>query len=144
MADAQDEWKGWQRMSDPVLHIQLRDWADIAVVAPLSAHTLAKLSNGLCDDTLTCVIRAWDYGHTKGKNGKPLILAPAMNTGMWDHPLTRIQLNAVKGFCDVKYGECLVKIVEPQVKTLACGEVGNGAMASVVDIVEVARRSLSK
>jgi len=140
---AQDEWKGWQRMSDPVLHIQLRDWADIAVIAPLTAHTLAKISKGLCDDTLTCIIRAWDYGHTS-KDGKHLVLAPAMNTGMWDHPLTRIQLNAIKGFCNNKRGECLVKIVEPQIKTLACGEVGNGAMASVVDIVEVSRQSLQK
>ncbi len=128
-------------MSDPVLHIQLRDWADIAIIAPLSAHTLAKIANGLCDDTLTCVMRAWNFGHTPSRRTKPLVLAPAMNTGMWDHPLTQLQLKEIQGFCNVDHGrECLVKIVEPQVKTLACGEVGNGAMASVMDIVNVANK----
>ena len=46
-------------MGDPVLHIELRNWADIIVVAPLSAHTLAKIATGMCDDPLTCCIRAW-------------------------------------------------------------------------------------
>lgn len=58
-SEAQDEWKGWHRMGDPVLHIELRNWADIIVVAPLSAHTLAKIATGMCDDPLTCCIRAW-------------------------------------------------------------------------------------
>jgi Phosphopantothenoylcysteine synthetase/decarboxylase len=128
-------------MSDPVLHIQLRDWADVAVLAPLSAHTLAKIATGLCDDTLTCVLRAWDFGHTRNKKGKPLVLAPAMNTAMWEHPLTRLQLETIQGFWKKggrsMDGNCLIRIVEPQVKTLACGEVGNGAMASVECIVNV-------
>ena len=136
MPGAQDEWKGWNKMSDPVLHIQLRDWADIAIIAPLSAHTLAKISNGLCDDTLSCVLRAWSFGHTPSRRGKPLVLAPAMNTGMWDHPLTQLQLEQIQRFWNSEcQGECLIKVVQPQVKTLACGEVGNGAMASVTDIV---------
>jgi len=126
-------------MNDPVLHIQLRDWADIAVIAPLSAHTLAKIATGLCDETLTCVLRAWDFGYTI-RNGKPIVMAPAMNTAMWEHPLTRSQLDICQGFwnCD-RGGECLVKIVNPQVKALACGEVGNGAMASVQDIVQISK-----
>ena len=124
--DAQDEWNEWNKIGDPVLHIQLRDWADMMIIAPLSAHTLAKISNGLCDDTLSCILRAWDYGHgcrttIKGvsdnnssmcsytqkstncvKTGldneqvirrkrKPIIVAPAMNTAMWEHPLTKQQ-----------------------------------------------------
>lgn len=90
-------------MGDPVLHIDLRDWADILVVAPLSAHTLAKFAHGLCDDTLSCVIRAWDFGHRKHTGcsvpgGKPLVLVPAMNTAMWDHPLTHQQLSQIQSW----------------------------------------------
>lgn len=148
-ADAEDEWKGWQKLGDPVLHIDLRDWADVLVVAPLSAHTLAKIANGLCDDTLTCVIRAWDFGHGF-RPGKPLLLAPAMNTAMWDHPLTQSQMQTIKGFWKIsrpspaaeddgigsktktKSG---VQILAPQVKVLACGETGDGALAPVEAIL---------
>ena len=109
---AEEEWKGWNQMSDPVLHIQLRDWADVLIIAPLSAHTLAKISNGMCDETLSCVVRAWDFGWTEGKMGKPLILAPAMNTGMWDHPLTKQQLNIVQGFWNKEKSQNIIKVVE--------------------------------
>ncbi|KAL3896148.1 MAG: hypothetical protein SGARI_007248, partial [Bacillariaceae sp.] len=94
---ADDEWKKWNEMGDPVLHIDLRNWADLLLVAPLSAHSLAKFANGLCDDTLSCVVRAWDFGHSS-RQGKPLLLAPAMNTAMWDHPLTQLQLATIEGF----------------------------------------------
>merc|ERR1712127_212192 len=97
MHEAEDEWKDWNCLGDPVLHIFLRDWADVAVVAPLSAHTLAKISNGLCDDPLTNCLRAWDYGHGHRK-GKPIIYAPAMNTAMWIHPLTGKQLDTIRSF----------------------------------------------
>jgi len=158
--DAQDEWKLWNKMEDPVLHILLREWADIAVIAPLSAHSLAKLSNGLCDDTLSCVIRAWDFGQTPGRGSKPLLVAPAMNTSMWDHPLTKVQLDTIQSFFFVdddddaddnhnhtekEYGvskECKFSVAEPQVKVLACGDTGRGAMCGVDDIVNKARRLL--
>ncbi|CAB9510958.1 Phosphopantothenoylcysteine decarboxylase [Seminavis robusta] len=95
--DSDEEWRDWNRMGDPVLHIELRDWADICVIAPLSAHTLAKIAQGLCDDTTTCVLRAWDFGHGT-RPGKPIILAPAMNTAMYNHPLTQRHLSTVQGF----------------------------------------------
>src|SRR5205823_969202 len=78
----EDEWPGqkYQR-GDTVLHIELRRWADLFLVAPLDANTLAKLANGLSDNCLTCVWRAWDPA-------RPVMLAPAMNTLMWEHPLT--------------------------------------------------------
>ena len=82
----EDEWPGratgqrYQR-DDPVLHIELRRWADLFLIAPLDANTLAKLANGLADNCLTCVWRAWDLD-------RPVVLAPAMNTFMWEHPLT--------------------------------------------------------
>jgi len=64
-----------------VLHIELRKEFDVFVIAPLSANTLGKISNGLCDNVLTNVARCWDYR-------KPMILAPAVNTLMWENPIT--------------------------------------------------------
>src|SRR5207302_2037596 len=82
----EDEWPGSKRgqhyrRDDPVLHIELRRWADVLLIAPLDANTLAKLANGLADNCLTCVWRAWDLA-------RPVLLAPAMNTLMWEHRLT--------------------------------------------------------
>jgi phosphopantothenoylcysteine decarboxylase len=127
------------------LHIDLRDWADLLLIAPLSAHTLAKLANGLCDDTLSCVVRAWDFGHGV-RPGKPLLLAPAMNTAMWQHPLTQPQLETIQGFWkktnnDDDNG---VNVIAPQVKILACGELGIGALAAVDDLLRVVDNILDK
>lgn len=61
LAGDEDEWRGWKQVGDPVVHIELRRWADVFVIAPLSANTLAKLANGLCDNLVTCVARAWDF-----------------------------------------------------------------------------------
>ena len=69
-------------------HIEQRAWADLFLIAPLSANTLAKLSTGQCDNLLTCVARAWDFT-------KPIVAAPAMNTHMWTHPITRPQLDTL-------------------------------------------------
>ena len=82
----EDEWKLWAGRGDPVLHIQLAQWADLCLVAPLSANTLAKLAHGLADNLLTSTLRAWDLT-------KPVLIAPAMNTFMWDHPATSQQLD---------------------------------------------------
>lgn len=106
------------------------------LIAPLSAHTLAKLAHGFCDDTVSCVVRAWDFGHGT-RPGKPLFLAPAMNTAMWQHPLTIQQLDMIRGFWNVQRDSLNgIKIVEPQEKKLACREIGNGALASVDVIIE--------
>lgn len=75
------EWAAWRAVGDPVHHIALRRWADVLLIAPLSANTLAKLAAGLCDNLLTCTVRAWAAG-------RPLLVAPAMNTAMWEHPFT--------------------------------------------------------
>ncbi|XP_072201589.1 phosphopantothenoylcysteine decarboxylase isoform X5 [Excalfactoria chinensis] len=115
----------WKGRSDPVLHIELRRWADLMLVAPLDANTLAKLANGICDNLLTCVIRAWDLH-------KPLLFCPAMNTAMWEHPITAQQVEQLKGF-----GYTEIPCV---VKKLVCGDEGCGAMAEVWTIVESVRR----
>jgi len=90
-----DEWTapGWTRGAD-ILHIELRRWADVLVVAPLSANMLAKLAQGLCDDLLSCVVRAWDTrGEIDGRR-KRIVVAPAMNSAMWNRELSPL-------FCDV-------------------------------------------
>lgn len=116
----ESEWASWTILGDAVLHIDLRSWADAIVIAPLSANSLAKLAGGLCDNLVTCVARAWSIGK------KPFIVAPAMNTAMWEHPLTAEHLAKVSTFG--------VDVVQPVEKTLACGDVGMGAMASPADI----------
>jgi phosphopantothenoylcysteine decarboxylase len=99
------------------------------------------MAQGLCDDTLSCVVRAWDFGHGE-RPGKPLILAPAMNTAMWNHPITLRQLTAIQSFWNVdRTSSNQVKIVAPQVKTLACGEVGDGALASVDEILQIVKET---
>jgi phosphopantothenoylcysteine decarboxylase len=119
-----DEWKeSYVVGTDPVLHIELRKWSDVMVIAPLSANTLAKLANGICDNLLTCIARAWDVN-------KPMLLAPAMNTMMWDHPYTMKHLQQLQ--TDLKY----IHVIQPIVKTLACNDTGKGAMADVKDIID--------
>ena len=117
-------------MGDPVLHIELRKWADVMLVAPLSANTLAKLANGVSDNLLTCVARAWDLSL------KPFVVCPAMNTMMWDHPLTGRHIRAVTGSPPDGLG---FRIIAPVEKLLACGDLGMGAMAEVATILDFVR-----
>ena len=114
------EWESWKAKGDDVLHIILRNWADINIIAPLSANTLAKVANGICDNLLTSVVRAWDFK-------KPIIIAPAMNTLMWENPFTQKHLDTCQ--------EMGFKVVPPVSKKLACGDVGMGAMADPLEIV---------
>ena len=80
--DDKDEWAAWNKREDYVLHIELRKIASILLIAPLSANTMGKIANGLCDNLLTCIARCWDIKHD------PFIVAPAMNTMMYEHPIT--------------------------------------------------------
>lgn len=123
----QDEWTAWSKRGDPVLHIELAKWADIFIVSPLDANTLAKLAQGLCDNLLTCVARAWNMK-------KPLLFCPAMNTHMWEHPVTATQIATLKnwGYTEVS---CITK-------TLVCGDTGLGAMAEVSSIVDTIYETL--
>jgi phosphopantothenoylcysteine decarboxylase len=127
----EDEWGGFSRVGqDEVLHVALRRWADLMLVAPLSANTLAKLAGGLCDNLLTCVARAWDVR-------KPLLVAPAMNTHMWTHPFTARHCASLRE--DLGYG-----YVPPVEKLLACGDRGQGAMAEVETLVEAVAAALAE
>nr|XP_018896887.1 PREDICTED: phosphopantothenoylcysteine decarboxylase [Bemisia tabaci] len=124
----ENEWEMWKDRGDPVLHIDLGKWADILVIAPLDANTLAKISQGLCDNLLTCIIRAWD-------TSKPLFFCPAMNTRMYLHPLTASQILQLESW-GYKQIPCISK-------TLMCGDTGIGAMAPVDVIVNDVVVSLS-
>lgn len=86
----EQEWSEWQAMNDSIVHIELRRWADIVVIAPLNANTLAKVATGICDNLVSSVMRAWEV------RAKPVIVCPAMNTAMWTHPLTATQLSQLE------------------------------------------------
>lgn len=118
----EDEWLAWQNRGDPVLHIDLGKWADLLVIAPLDANTLAKLANGLCDNLITCVARAWPLKQ------KPAIYAPSMNTFMWEHPITSQHTKILQN-----WGWEEIACIS---KKLMCGDTGMGAMAEVPMIIQ--------
>ena len=145
-----DEWPGTRyHRGDEVLHVEFRKWADLFIVAPLDANTLAKFALGVSDNFLTCIFRAWDFA-------KPVILAPAMNTLMWDSPVTLRHLRQLledRAVGPIPSGWTLdeapavfarhapeIILVPPQAKRLACGDIGLGAMAEVTEIAEVVRQ----
>ena len=94
-----------------VEHIALADQADVVLVAPATANVLAKLAHGLADDMLTTTVLACDC---------PKLAAPAMNTRMYENPVTQDNLDILR-----KYGW---QIIEPASGRLACGAVGKGKM----------------
>ena len=129
-----DEWsKPWVR-GDKILHIELRRWAHLLLVAPLSANTLAKMANGMSDNLLLSTIRAWDTTGLVDMRKKRVFVAPAMNTAMWRHPITKKQIKVLAE--DWGEGEeGWVSILRPAEKELACGDTGDGAMMDWRQIV---------
>lgn len=118
-----DEWSDSYKIGDPILHIELRRWADIVLVAPCSANTLAKIAGGFCDNLVTSLLRALSPM-------TPTYIFPAMNTFMYEHPLTAEHLRVVRDV--VRYN-----VVGPIGKNLACGDAGLGAMTEWRDIVRI-------
>jgi phosphopantothenoylcysteine decarboxylase/phosphopantothenate--cysteine ligase len=106
-------------------HIALASTVDLLIVAPATANTLAKFAQGLADDFLSAL-----YLATKA----PVLVAPAMNTNMWDHPAVRANIAAL--------GERGVRFVDPGHGYLACGWIGAGRLAEPQEIVEAAERLL--
>ncbi len=102
-------------------HISWAKWADVAIVAPLSANTLGKLACGLADDALTTVLLAIP-------TRTPVVLAPAMNTAMWDHPVVRRNLRWLAELD--RYA-----VVDPVSKRLACGDTGPGGLPDPSDLL---------
>ena len=100
-------------------HISLSRWADIIVIAPATANTISKLAQGTTDDLASTVVLASD---------KDIILAPAMNVRMWEHPTTKTNIKKLKGFG--------YKLIGPEVGDMACGEYGEGKMSDPSVIAE--------
>ncbi|KAL6915535.1 hypothetical protein FSST1_007030 [Fusarium sambucinum] len=131
--DAHEWAQPWKRNA-PILHIELRRWADVLVIAPLSANTMAKIVNGLCDNLLTSVVRAWDTTGSVDGVKKKILVAPAMNTAMFAHPITATQLKVLDKDWGGESG--WFEVLQPISKSLACGDVGNGAMVTWERIVD--------
>ena len=108
------EPKAWE-----IQHISLAQRADLMLIAPATANIIGKISNGIADDMLSTTIMA-----TKAK----VIFAPAMNTNMYENPITQGNIKRLK-----EYG---YKFIEPASGRLACGDVGKGKLADVNTIVE--------
>ena len=104
-------------------HIALKDWGDIMVVAPATANCIGKLASGIADDALSTLLLAFSH--------KPLYLAPAMNTDMWEHPAVQQNLATLKARG--------VNIIAPAEGELACGATGAGRMAEPEDIASAIR-----
>lgn len=94
-----------------VEHVSLAKQADVVLVAPATANVIGKIAGGICDDMLTTTVCA-----TKA----PCIIAPAMNTGMWENPIVQDNVERLK-----KFG---YEIITPASGRLACGDIGSGKM----------------
>lgn len=118
--------ENWDKSQD-YNHIDIGKWSDIFVIAPCSANTINKLSNGLADNLLTQAALA--YPRMK-------ILAPAANTNMLRNPVTQASLKMLK--------LCNFEIIDSQTKELVCKDVGDGAMADPEAIFYATARELLK
>ena len=108
-----------RNFSFDVKHVSLAKRGDLFVVAPCTANVIGKLAHGICDDMLTTTMLA---------TRAPKLIAPAMNTGMWENPILQDNLIKLKG-----YG---YHIIDPIIGRLACGDTGTGKMNSEEVIVE--------
>lgn len=112
--------------ASPVPHISLAQWAELIVVAPATADSIARAAQGRADDLLAAVLL---------DTRTPVLWAPAMNARMWEHPLTQAHVQTL-----TQLGHRWVQPVEGE---LACGETGRGRLAPVTEIVAAADRILS-
>lgn len=119
VTDLYDEEEGWKPT-----HITLADSADLLLIAPATANVIAKLAHGIADDALTCIALALNA------NAK-LLLAPAMNGKMWQHPATQQNVATLKARG--------AQFVGPDAGMLSCGYEGVGRL-EVVE--EIAKRAL--
>ena len=104
-----------------VRHISWARWPDVVCLAPVTLTTLSKLAVGIADNALLTVVHALEPS-------VPVLVAPAMNTQMWEHPTTQRNLRWLD-----ETGR--YQLVAPSSKRLACGEVGVGGLAEVPDLM---------
>lgn len=115
----------WSAQQGRPLHIELGEWADVFVISPLSANTLGKLAHGLADNLLTNTVLA---------STCPILLAPAMNTDMWQQ--TAVQRNWQRLYEeDAQASSSRFHAVGPAAGRLACDRIGTGRMAEPAAIV---------
>ncbi len=107
-------------------HVELGMWADVFVVAPATSNTVGKMANGLCDNMLLATYLSARC---------PVILAPAMDLDMYQHPSVQNNIEVVKGFGN--------KVIEPTEGELASGLVGKGRMAEPEEICQFIRDLLN-
>ena len=103
---------------DPIPHITLSEWADVALVCPATANVMAKMAAGIADDALTSALLACDC---------PVLVAPAMNVRMWQNAATQANVRTLSSRG--------VRLVMPTTGMLACGDVGEGKLETVEGIV---------
>jgi phosphopantothenoylcysteine decarboxylase / phosphopantothenate---cysteine ligase len=108
-------------------HISEAQWADVVVIAPATANILAKFAHGIADDFISTLYLATQA---------PVLVAPAMNTNMWEHPATQANLEVLR--------QRGVHIIEPGTGELACGMVGPGRMAEPAVIAEAVSNALER
>ncbi len=111
-----------------VEHINLVEWADIFVIAPISANTISKCAQGIADNLLCSIFCA--YLSTK----KPILMAPAMNTNMWNNPIIQENIEKLK--------KLNVDFVNPESGFLACKTSGIGRLANIETIYEKSLRNI--
>ena len=112
---------------DKVNHIEIGKETDLFIVAPATANTIAKLAHGMADNMVTSAALALP-NHVKK------LIAPAMNTKMYDHPATQANLQTLESY---GYG-----IIAPREAILACGDSGRGALADIEIILENIQETL--
>ncbi|MCE7794661.1 bifunctional phosphopantothenoylcysteine decarboxylase/phosphopantothenate--cysteine ligase CoaBC [Salipaludibacillus sp. CUR1] len=103
-----------------IAHIDIADWADLVLIAPATANIIGKLAHGIADDMVTTTLLA---------STAPVMIAPAMNVHMYDHPAVKKNMETLKGFG--------YDFVEPDEGYLACGYEGKGRMAEPEDLLAV-------
>jgi phosphopantothenoylcysteine decarboxylase/phosphopantothenate--cysteine ligase len=121
-----DLWNSIDR--NGIEHINIAHWPDLVIIVPATANTIAKISNGIADNFLTTVILAL-------LPKIPVIIAPAMNTNMWQHPITQINIEKLKSLKNYK-------IIDPRSGILACRDEGSGKVPSNESILEVVKSIL--
>ena len=115
--EAPEEWD--------LLHTSLADRADLAVICPATVNVIGKVAHGLCDDLLTCTLFATQA---------PVLMVPAMNPAMYEHPVTQQNIRRLK--------ELGVEFIGPVQGEMACRQVGMGHIADGKDILAAVRKRL--
>jgi len=103
-----------------IKHISLAKKADVCIIAPASANIIGKMAGGISDDFLSTVVMAL--------RDKPIYIAPAMNTNMYENPIVQDNMEKLKRFG--------YRFIDPRESMLACGDLGKGAMADVSEIID--------